>query len=107
MKIAIASTDGINVNEHFGKANRFLIYTITDNTMDLEEVRPTEPLSVGDPNHPFDAAKFSGILNSIRDCKKVIVTKVGPTPESKLKENGIEPMIYTGPINDIPMTSLQ
>ena len=107
MKIAIASTDGINVNEHFGKAKRFFIYTIADNTMNLEETRPTDTLSVGERKHSFDPDKFSQVLSVIKDCKKVIVTKVGEVPASKLMENGIEPFIYTGPINEIPITSLQ
>jgi nitrogen fixation protein NifX len=106
MKIAVASTDGKNVNEHFGKATRFFIYTLSDNAINFEEERPTETLSVGDLKHTFDPDKFMRVLSSIKDCKKVIATKVGAMPATKLMENGIEPVIYTGPINKIPLTSL-
>ena len=100
LRIAVVSTDGTNVNDHFGMAKRFLIYDCNDKTTLMEE-RQTESLSVGDPDHPFDAERFGRIAALLKDCSKIYVTQIGEVPASKLKELGIEPVIYEGPIANI------
>ena len=100
LRIAVVSTDGTNVNDHFGMAKRFLVYDCNDETTLVEE-RPTESLSVGDPDHPFDAEKFGRIAALLKDCSKIYVTQIGEVPASKLKELGIEPVIHEGPIANI------
>lgn len=100
-RIAVVSTDGVNVNDHFGKAARFLVYDMED-TLNLIEERPTEMLSVGDPNHPFDADKFKRVTDVIKDCCQIYVTRIGDGPAAKLKDMGIEPVTYNGPIDQIP-----
>ncbi|MEW5804121.1 MAG: NifB/NifX family molybdenum-iron cluster-binding protein [bacterium] len=101
MRIAVVSKDGKNVDEHFGQAGRFLIYDFGD-TMTFVEDRQSEPLSVGDPHHSFDEQKFGRILALLKDCTKVYVNKIGQVPAAKLKESGIEPVIYAGAIASIP-----
>jgi hypothetical protein len=99
-RIAIVSTDGTHVDDHFGKAHRFLIFDV-DAQMTLVEERSTEPLSVGDPEHAFDPDKFSRIFERLKDCAKVYVTRIGDIPAAKLKKLGVEPVIFTGAIADI------
>ncbi len=101
LRIAVVSTDGANVNDHFGMAKRFLVYDCNDETTLVEE-RPTESLSAGDPDHSFDAEKFGRIAALLKDCSKIYVTQIGEVPASKLKELGIKPVIFDGPIVDIP-----
>jgi predicted Fe-Mo cluster-binding NifX family protein len=99
-RIAAVSTDGIHINDHFGKADRFLIYDLDDKLSWVED-RTAEPLSSGDPNHTFDPDKFERVFNVIKDCNKVYVTKIGETPAAKLKALGIEPVLFQGRIADI------
>ena len=99
-RIAAVSTDGLNVDDHFGKAQRFLIYDLDDQLTFVEE-RSTESLSVGDPGHAFDADKFKRILSMLKDCSKVYITQIGEIPAAKLKESGVEPVVYSGPIASI------
>lgn len=99
-RIAAVSTDGRNVDEHFGKADRFLIYDL-DDTMTLVEERPTETLSVGDPDHPFDPDKFGRIAALLKDCSKVYVAQIGEMPAARLNALGIEPVVFRGAIADI------
>lgn len=101
MKMAIVSTDGIHVNEHFGKAEKFLIYEATDSGLKLIEERPSIPLSVDDPDHPFDPDRFGKIVEVIKDCERVYMTQIGEMPAEKLKGQGIEPQIFQGAITDI------
>ncbi len=100
IRIAAASTDGLHVDEHFGKATRFLIYDLDDQMVWIDD-RSTESLSEDDPGHPFDADKFSRIASLLKDCSKVYVSRIGDTPAAKLKELGIEPVVYRGAIGDI------
>ncbi len=99
-RIAVVSTDSVNVNDHFGMAEAFLIYDYTEELKFVEK-RTSEKLSVGDPNHPFDADKFNRVYETIKDCSNVYVTKIGEGPARKLKELGIEPVIYEGAISGI------
>ena len=99
-RIAAVSSDGINVDEHFGKADCFFIYDLS-NRMILVEERPTETLSVGDPDHAFNPDKFGRIAALLKDCSKVYVTQIGEVPAAKLIALGIEPVVYRGAIADI------
>jgi nitrogen fixation protein NifX len=99
-RIAVVSTDRVHVNDHFGKAQRFLIYDV-GKTLTLVEERPAETLSVGDPDHPFDADKFGRIAALLHDCGKVYMTRIGEGPAAKLNAMGIEPVIFDGPIDAI------
>ncbi|MEW5949991.1 MAG: NifB/NifX family molybdenum-iron cluster-binding protein [Thermodesulfobacteriota bacterium] len=100
-RLAVVSTDGVSVNDHFGRAKRFLIYDVDDKMIFVEE-RPTEKYSVGDPSHPFDPERFAQVSGLLKDCAKVYVTKIGEVPSAKLKEMGVEPVIYEGSIAAIP-----
>lgn len=104
MRIAVVSTDGINVDEHFGKAEKFIIYDIEDAKIAKVEERDTTPLSVGDPDHPFDPDRFEAATKAISDCQKVVVTQIGDVPKSKLKEKGVDAVVFQGAINDILKT---
>jgi predicted Fe-Mo cluster-binding NifX family protein len=101
LRIAIVSTDGTNVNDHFGMAKRFLIYDC-NGEMTLVEERQTESLSAGDPDHTFDTEKFGRIASRLKDCSRIYITKIGDTPAAKLRGMGVEPVIYEGHIKDIP-----
>ena len=103
MKIAVVSTDGVTVNDHFGKASRFLIHEMSESGPKLVEERACEPLSTGDPDHPFDEVKFSQIMAALEGCKKVFMTRIGDMPAAKLREKGVEPILYEGPIASLPM----
>lgn len=98
MRIAVVSTDGKEVNEHFGKASRFLIYELGEAGPVPVEERAAEPLSTGDQEHAFDSLKFDEIVRTIGDCQRVYVTKIGPRPSVELDKAGIVPVLYAGPI---------
>ena len=100
IRIAMVSTDGIHVNDHFGMAKRFLIYDM-DQDLTLVADRSTEKLSIRDPNHPFDSEKFKRVSDVIKDCDRVYVTRIGDGPAGKLKEMGIEAIVFDGPIDTI------
>ena len=99
-RIAVVSTDGKTVNNHFGRAETFLIYDLDDKLTFVTE-RPTEKYSVEDSTHSFDAEKFGRVSALLKDCSKIYVTRIGEVPAAKLKELGIEPVVYEDPITNI------
>jgi hypothetical protein len=97
MQIAIVSTDGERVNEHFGKAERFLIYEVDALGRTLLGERKIVPLSTGDPNHPFDELRFGKVAAALT-CRQLYCVKIGERPAAELRKLGIEPVIYEGQI---------
>lgn len=103
MKIAVASTDGVNVNQHFGLAEKFFIYEATPDTFNLLEELAVEPYSSGDKGHLFDQKRFSGVAGKISGCRKMFAVKIGEIPAAELRKMGIEPVVYQGKIADISL----
>ena len=103
MQIAIATTDGLTVDEHFGRAKKFLIYNVTATSFDLVMERVVEPYATGEKEHTFDADRFQEVAKTLTDCKKVFITKIGEEPANALKKEGIEAVVYSGPIRDIDL----
>lgn len=101
MLIAIASTDGETINEHFGRTNRFLIYDVSPGNQTLMTVRDVEPLSTGDKNHPFDQERLAGVTEAVKDCKLLYCTKIGDRPRQELEKLGITAIIGSRPISEI------
>lgn len=101
MRIAVVSTNGRDVDEHFGKADRFLIYDLKETGPVPVEERAAEPLSTGDPDHTFDRLKLDGVIRVIGDCQRVYATRIGERPAAELGNAGIVPLVYSGPIAGI------
>lgn len=88
--IAVASSDGIVVNQHFGRADKFLIYEVTDDGgYSFIEIRSVEPVcNCG--NH--DDGQLAENLQKIQDCKYLLVSKIGIGASVKAEQSGITPM---------------
>ena len=103
MKIAVATTDGSTVNEHFGRVETFQVYVITiEGPVKVDEVTVT-PLSTGDRNHPFDADRFETIAGALQGCERVYVARIGERPAEELQKQGIEPVVFDGEISAITL----
>lgn len=101
MLIAIASTDGEKVDEHFGRANRFFIYDILQENKTLITVREVEPLSTGDKQHSFDPQRMAAVIDAVKDCARIYCAKIGDRPKQELEKIGVSTVIETGPISSI------
>ena len=103
MKIAVATTDGITVNEHFGRAKKFSIYNAAPPTFNLLKEIDVEPYATGQKDHAFDKVRFQEVAKVLEGCEKVFITKIGDKPAAALKEMGIKPVVYEGAIKDISL----
>jgi len=98
-RIAVVSSDGVQVDGHFGKADHFLIFDVNESGLTPVANRSCTPLSVNDPQHPFDPERFGALASVLADCQRVVVTHIGHRPAEELKARGIEVVIYEGPLS--------
>lgn len=96
VRIAVASTDGKYVNEHFGRAKQFLIFDVGAEDWRFVELRQNTP-SCG-----FERAEetapghgHQGTVALLHDCRAVLVARIGPGAEQVLLSHGIR--AYTIP----------
>ena len=94
MKIALASSDGKNVNLHFGKAFKFSIYELEDNKPKFLEFR--EVKKILDEKHQWNKS-----LRIIRDCEVVICVQAGIKARLGLKKAGIKLFVEEGPVEEV------
>lgn len=96
-KVAVASTDGIVVNSHFGKAGIFYIYKISskDDTWELQEKRQVLPVCDGGDH---DDARLQDQVKKFWDCKYILVSRIGPGAAQALEQNEIYPLELPGEI---------
>jgi nitrogen fixation protein NifX len=91
MRVAVVSSDGKVINQHFGKASRFLIFEIDSGKIQLMEVRESAPLcGSAEYGHADDA--LSRTISLISDCEAVLCARIGSVAEEVLRENGIKPI---------------
>lgn len=101
MRIAIASSNGKDVDKHFGKAKEFLIYDLADGKRTFVAKRHASPLSTGDRSHPFDAPRFRAIVDLLKDCRRIYAVRIGDRPRKELLSRGIEFVDFEGPMEGI------
>jgi predicted Fe-Mo cluster-binding NifX family protein len=87
LRVAVATKDGVAINEHFGHAKSFYIYDVTAHSVNHIETREVPHYCLGGHS---DKAALPSILETIADCKAVLVAKIGDGPTEKLQARGIE-----------------
>lgn len=98
MLIAVASKDGKEINQHFGHAERFLIYDVENSDAKLVEERTVERYCSYDPEHPLRGHLLRSIADALAGCRAVVTAQMGEHPKSELEKLGVEPFVTTGPI---------
>lgn len=98
MLIAVTSKDGREINQHFGHAERFLIYEVENGEARLVDERKVERYCSFDPEHPLRGHLLRGIAEAIAGCRAVVTAQMGEHPKAELEKLGIEPYVMDGPI---------
>jgi nitrogen fixation protein NifX len=97
MKIAFATSDGINVDEHFGRAGSFAVYDLSPAGYQFSELRKfsdgIDQTVVGtrEQGALHDEA-VQGKVDRLADCKIVFMTEIGGPSAARLVKKGIMPM---------------
>ncbi len=97
-RIAVASSDGINVNEHYGRARNFYIFDVVENESyseaGVKELIPACNGGVHDSEHLKRSAGY------FADCRYVIASRIGPGAMAALEDVGVEGYEFAGDIDE-------
>lgn len=85
--VAVATKGGGIVNQHFGHVKEFQIYEVDGNGAHFVGHRKVDHYCQGGYG---EKATLEGIINTIADCKAVLVSKIGESPKEKLQAVGIQ-----------------
>ena len=97
MKIAFATTDGIAIDEHFGRAGMFAVYDLTKDGYLFQEIRK---FSEG-RDSAIEETKGMGAVHEDRvqqkvdklsDCKIIYLVEIGGPSAARLVKKGIMPV---------------
>lgn len=97
MKVAFATTDGINVDEHFGRAGMFVIYELmkagyvfleTRKFADGRDVVIEKTKGRGQIHDDIVQIK----VDKLEDCKIIYLTEIGGPSAARLVKKGIMPI---------------
>lgn len=92
LRAAIASTDGKVINQHFGKADSFLIFELAGEEFQYIEKRSTDPCChLGE--HEDNA--FRDTAEALSDCSVIIVSRIGQGAADFMESRGF--VIYEAP----------
>lgn len=86
-RVAVASTDGKYVNEHFGRAQQFLIFDLNPAGNQFLELRKNEPSC---RSKQVDEVKHLSTIDLLADCQGVLVARIGSGAEAVLNQKGIK-----------------
>ncbi|MCM1133738.1 MAG: dinitrogenase iron-molybdenum cofactor biosynthesis protein [Ruminococcus flavefaciens] len=77
------------MNQHFGHAEKFLIFEVNGSDFDFTEIRTAEPVC---SNRNHDDKRLTENLQKIQDCKYLLVSRIGTGASIRAEQLGITPM---------------
>ena len=96
-KIAVASSDGKEIDQHFGRAEQFFVYEVEDNNnFKLVELRKSADFHSEYEDH---VTKLKNTIRGLNSCRIVLVTQIGDGASRILRSNGIDAFDVEGSID--------
>jgi nitrogen fixation protein NifB len=91
--VAIATREGVLVSQHLGEAANVYIYGAQDGA--------TQPLEIRDlPSKGGGDERWAAVGATLKDCRAVLVSGIGPKPTKVLRESGIKVIVMEGLIEE-------
>ncbi len=91
--IAVASMEGVLVNQHLGEAYQLFVYGKNNGSISLIEKRYTPEPGAG-------LKRWEELADVIGDCSTLLVSGIGPNPRQVLTRKGIEVVEIEGLIDE-------
>lgn len=85
VKIAVASTDGKVINEHFGRAENFHIFEVQPGSYRYLETRSVNSCC---NSGSHSNALFDAVAETLKDCVAIITAKIGDGAEAYMESKG-------------------
>lgn len=111
--VGVATSDGQNVDVHFGAARRFLVVRVDEESGDFEPVEwreiPEAPEMWGThvsapflapQGHKAHQATHAVAAEMLGDAEYVLVAKIGPHAQNIVAAKGLVPVADAAPIAD-------
>jgi predicted Fe-Mo cluster-binding NifX family protein len=98
MLIAVATKDGRDIDQHFGHAERFLIYDVEGSEAKLVDEKKVERYCSFDEGHPLRGHILRGIADALAGCRAVVTARIGPAPQGEMERLGFDVYSATGEI---------
>jgi nitrogen fixation protein NifB len=87
--VAVATLEGVLINQHLGEAERVQIWSRSDKGLELVEERETPQRGCG-PKRWLHLARILG------DCRAILVSGIGKIPKKVLTNYGVQPYVMNG-----------
>jgi nitrogen fixation protein NifB len=91
--VAVATLEGMLVNQHLGEAARLTVYRQEDDEFELVETRTAPPPGGG-------AGRWQQLADVLCDCRAVLVSSAGSAPVEVLRRQGIRVVMMEGLIEE-------
>ena len=98
MLIAVATKDGKEINQHFGHAERFLVYEVVGSSVKLIDEKKVERYCTYDEAHPLRGHVLRGISAALQGCRAIACSQIGPAPQEEMANLGFEVFALEGEI---------
>lgn len=91
--VAVATLEGILVNQHLGEAARLQIWSRSESGFHVVAERRT-------PRPGTGHRRWLELAEVLKDCRAVLISGIGETPAQFLSDAGITPVVMSGFIQD-------
>ncbi|HEY5652750.1 MAG TPA: radical SAM protein [Pontiella sp.] len=91
--VAVATREGILVNEHLGEAEKLSIFEKKDGSFQQVENRKTPPAGSG-------PERWMELATSLNDCRALLVSGIGPKPTAFMRQAGLKVIVMEGLIDE-------
>ena len=98
--VAVASMEGVLVNQHLGEARKLLVYGRKNGRVELLEARETPPPGGG-------AQRWAQLAETLGDCGTLLVSGVGESPRRTLADSGLAVLEIEGLIAEAVQAVLE
>lgn len=98
IRIAVASSDGNLIDQHFGRARHFYVFQLSDGDAEYVEERTGRPFCRGDEEVDENLKEAPELLS---DCREVYVLEFGKCAEDALLEHGVRPIKCRGSVEEV------
>ena len=89
--MAVATSGGGVINQHFGHAKEFLVYEASPAGVRFISHRKVDQYCIGNDTCGEKESALSGSIRALKGCEAVLCSKIGFEPWNQLEEAGIFP----------------
>lgn len=87
--VAVATHEGVLVNQHLGEADTFQIWEKGAAGFRCVATRPA-------PKNGGGLQRWTSLARSLNDCRAILISSIGSSPEDILTKSGIKPVVMSG-----------